>query len=142
MSLEEKRIPYRIEKVNMRCYGDKPQSFLKVQPSGNIPVAIIDGQVYGQSNDILYALEEKFNKEGYKSLLPNDSALRARASELLRLERQIFGAWMYWLTGNNPQRFREDFERTLSIVEDELQNSPGDFFLGRNALVDTSLKTG
>mmetsp|Transcript_8888 Transcript_8888/g.11462 ORF Transcript_8888/g.11462 Transcript_8888/m.11462 type:complete len:552 (+) Transcript_8888:112-1767(+) len=130
MSLEEKRIPYRIEKVNMRCYGDKPQSFLKVQPSGNIPVAIIDGQVYGQSNDILYALEEKFNKEGYKSLLPNDSAVRARASELLRLERQIFGAWMYWLTGNNPQRFREDFERTLSIVEDELQNSPGDFFLG------------
>jgi glutathione S-transferase len=26
--LEEKRIPYTIEKINMRCYGDKPASFL------------------------------------------------------------------------------------------------------------------
>lgn len=28
MQLEEKRIPYIIEKINMRCYGDKPPSFL------------------------------------------------------------------------------------------------------------------
>eukprot|EP00953_Heterococcus_sp_UTEX-ZZ885_P028171 15033-Heterococcus_DN1.PRE.2 len=29
MLLEEKRIPYRVEKINMRSYGDKPQSFLR-----------------------------------------------------------------------------------------------------------------
>lgn len=28
MQLEEKRIPYEIEKINMRCYGDKPASFM------------------------------------------------------------------------------------------------------------------
>jgi glutathione S-transferase len=28
LQLEEKRIPYTIEKINMRCYGDKPPSFL------------------------------------------------------------------------------------------------------------------
>lgn len=28
LQLEEKRIPYTIEKINMRCYGDKPSSFL------------------------------------------------------------------------------------------------------------------
>lgn len=28
LQLEEKRIPYVIEKINMRCYGDKPASFL------------------------------------------------------------------------------------------------------------------
>jgi hypothetical protein len=28
LQLEEKRIPYTIEKINMRCYGDKPASFL------------------------------------------------------------------------------------------------------------------
>lgn len=28
MQLEEKRIPYVMEKINMRCYGDKPASFL------------------------------------------------------------------------------------------------------------------
>jgi glutathione S-transferase len=27
--LEEKQIPYTMEKINMRSYGDKPQSFLK-----------------------------------------------------------------------------------------------------------------
>ena len=26
--LEEKRIPYVLEKINMRCYGDKPASFM------------------------------------------------------------------------------------------------------------------
>jgi hypothetical protein len=36
MTLEEKRIPYRIEKVNMRCYGDKTREFLSLQPGGNI----------------------------------------------------------------------------------------------------------
>jgi hypothetical protein len=36
MTLEEKRIPYRIEKVNMRCYGDKTREFLSLQPNGNI----------------------------------------------------------------------------------------------------------
>lgn len=28
LQLEEKRIPYVIEKINMRCYGDKPASFM------------------------------------------------------------------------------------------------------------------
>lgn len=28
LQLEEKQIPYTIEKINMRCYGDKPASFL------------------------------------------------------------------------------------------------------------------
>jgi len=39
LALEEKRVPYRIEKVNMNCYGSKPASFLLIQPSGGIPVA-------------------------------------------------------------------------------------------------------
>lgn len=29
MTLEEKKIPYRVEKVNMRCYGDKTREFLR-----------------------------------------------------------------------------------------------------------------
>ena len=28
LQLEEKRIPYVLEKINMRCYGDKPASFM------------------------------------------------------------------------------------------------------------------
>ena len=32
LQLEEKRIPYRVEKAPLRCYGEKPKSFLKVSP--------------------------------------------------------------------------------------------------------------
>jgi glutathione S-transferase len=137
--LEEKRIPYRVEKINMRCYGDKPNSFLRLQPGGNIPVAIIDGRVYGQSNDIMYALEETFTSSSsgssskYKSLSP-PPAKAGKANELLRLEREIFGAWMNWLTGS--ARSKGLFIDTLKRVERELA-STGPFFLGKDAsLVD------
>lgn len=33
LQLEEKRIPYTIEKINMRCYGDKPASFMAKVPA-------------------------------------------------------------------------------------------------------------
>ena len=136
MTLEQKRIPYRIEKVNMRCYGDKPASFLAMQPSGNIPVAIIDGVTYNQSNDIMYALEE-FDE--YEPLLPADPKQRMKAQELLRLERTIFSAWMYWLTsGDSPDgRLRDNFIGVLEDVEAELSATTGGFFLGDQvSLVD------
>ena len=66
--LEEKRIPYEVEKINMRCYGEKPVSFMMKQPSGNIPVAVIDGVTYNQCNDIMYALEGMFPDS--KPMLP------------------------------------------------------------------------
>lgn len=45
LALEEKRVPYTVKKINMNCYGDKPDWFWKLNPSGGIPVASIDGQV-------------------------------------------------------------------------------------------------
>lgn len=127
LTLEEKKIPYRVEKVNMSCYGTKTAEFMRMQPSGQIPVAKIDGKVYGQSNDILYMLEESFPE--YKSLHP-PKGKESIAQELLRLERQLFSAWMYWLTsGGNTARLRQEFTQVLNQVERELQAS-GPFFLG------------
>eukprot|EP00569_Conticribra_weissflogii_P003695 CAMPEP_0171328628 /NCGR_PEP_ID=MMETSP0878-20121228/761_1 /TAXON_ID=67004 /ORGANISM="Thalassiosira weissflogii, Strain CCMP1336" /LENGTH=572 /DNA_ID=CAMNT_0011828489 /DNA_START=51 /DNA_END=1769 /DNA_ORIENTATION=+ len=128
MTLEQKRIPYRIEKVNMRCYGDKTPAFLAMQPNGNIPVAIIDGVTYRQSNDIIYALEELFPEN--ERLMDFDD--RMKAQELLRLEREIFSAWMYWLTsGDSPDgRLRDNFISVLNKVESALNRSSGDFFMG------------
>ena len=128
MSLEEKKIPYRVEKVNMRCYGDKPPEFSRMQPSGQIPVAIINGKVYGQSNDILAQLEDEMAFGAYKSLRPA-SDQEGRAQELLKLERQIFSAWMYWLTGGGESSKRS-FVQTLEQVERALKQSSGPFFLG------------
>ena len=39
LALEEKRVPYEVQKVNMNCYGDKPAWFWAMQPSGGIPVS-------------------------------------------------------------------------------------------------------
>lgn len=129
MMLEEKKIPYRVEKINMSCYGEKPSSFFSIQPGGQIPVARIDGKVYGQSNDIIYALEELFPES--KSLRPEDGP---RAQQLLRLERTIFGAWMYWLRGRDP-RDRQTFIQVLGDVESALSNGP--FFMGKKvSMVD------
>lgn len=135
MTLEQKRIPYRIEKVNMRCYGDKPASFLRLQPSGNIPVAIIDGVTYNQSNDIMYALEEIFPDNN--PLVPKDPNVRMHAQSLLRLERQIFSAWMYWLTSRDTPdgRMRQNFIATLIEVEDALTSTSGGFFLGNQVSI-------
>lgn len=135
MTLEEKRIPYRIEKINMRCYGEKPASFNRLQPSGAIPVAIIDGTVFNQSNDIIYALEGMFPE--HKLNAADDE--RNHAQGLLRLERKLFGSWMNWLTGRDfSGRQRNDFTSVLQEVEDALSSSKGgDFFLGdRVTLVD------
>ena len=136
MTLEEKRIPYRVEKINMRCYGDKPREFMRLQPSGAVPVAIIDGTVYNQSNDIMFALESMFPE--HNALLPpeEDQTLRMKAQELLRLERTLFSAWMYWLTGS--ERSKGNFVRVLNEVESVLKTTKGgDFFMGEKvSLVD------
>jgi glutathione S-transferase len=134
MTLEQKRIPYRIEKINMRCYGDKPSSFTRMQPSGAIPVAIIDGETYRQSNDIIFALEEKFPKE--EPMMFGD---QNKIRELLGLERKLFGSWMYWLTSYDRNGgLKEGFVSTLMEVERELQSVNGrGFFLGdRVSVVD------
>jgi glutathione S-transferase len=132
LTLEEKKIPYLVEKINMRCYGEKPASFLRIQPGGQIPLAIIDGVAFRQSNDILLALEEKF--PDHKSLTPPRS-LSSKAQEYSRLERQLFSAWMYWLTGNAGQRAKKEFEECLDVVEAALKAADGPFFMGRDITV-------
>ena len=43
--LELKKIPYRIKKVTMRCYGDKERWYLEKVPSGMLP-AIENSESY------------------------------------------------------------------------------------------------
>jgi Glutathione S-transferase, N-terminal domain len=57
LQLEEKRIPYEIEKINMRCYGAKPRAFMEMVPSGLLPVMELNGRVIIESDAIMAALE-------------------------------------------------------------------------------------
>jgi len=138
LMLEEKGIPYRVERINMRCYGDKPRSFARLQPSGAIPVATIDGVTYRQSNDIMYKLEESFTEaDGYRSV-GWDKAETDDARRLLRLERGLFSAWMNWLTGGDYGGMaQKSFVKALDEVERELARNGGGFFVGgRPTIVD------
>ena len=126
--LELKQISYKIKKVNMRCYGSKPPEFLRLQPNGNIPVAEIDGTVLRSSNDIMYALESLFPDS--VPMMFSDSE-REKGNSLLKLERELFSAWMYFLTGSrDPERYRSNFVAVLEKVEAALAGSEKGFFVG------------
>ena len=60
LQLEEKRIPYVIEKINMRCYGDKPRDFMAKVPSGLLPVLEYGGRIITESGTIMDLLEREF----------------------------------------------------------------------------------
>jgi glutathione S-transferase len=134
--IEEMRVPYTVEKVNMNCYGDKPKWFWAMQPSGGIPVLKLDGRVIKESNDIVWALEEAFPD---RALLPHaDAAKMARVMPLLSLEREAFSAWFRWLpSASNHGANMVNMQAVLRRVDEELKLGGGPFFLGAEfSLVD------
>lgn len=68
--LEEKKIPYNVEKIAMRSYGDKPQSYLKLVPNGLLPAINIDGQFMTESLDIMMTLDRTFKGPDHPSMWP------------------------------------------------------------------------
>ena len=136
LTLEEKRVPYKIEKVNMNCYGEKPNWFWAMQPSGGIPVAKLDGNVIRESNDIIMAVERTFPD---RPMLPQEGeANYDRVQPLLRLERELFSSWFRWLTSPSQDGAqRLNFEALLKRVDGELKAGGGPYFLGAElSLVD------
>lgn len=134
--MEEMRVPYTVEKVNMNCYGDKPPWFWAMQPSGGIPVLKLDGKVIKESNDIVRALGEAFPES---ALLPRaNEAKMARVSPLMQLEREAFSAWFRWLpSAANHGANSVNMQSVLGRVDDELRLGGGPFFLGEElSLVD------
>lgn len=99
--IEEKRIPINIELVPMRSYGDKPESFLKIVPSGLLPALLVetnDGrkQVVTESQVIMELLDNWHPVEdGFKQMMPaeDNNADRQRYMQLSNLERELFSWW-------------------------------------------------
>ena len=148
LMLEEKRVPYQVAKVNMRCYGDKPDWFMRLNRSGGIPVANVDGRVITESNDIMQAIEDLYPE--HNPMIPQPSDPQApRMRPLLQLERAIFSAWFRWLC--TPSKYGDgsmiNFESLMDQVDAALKESheiavangyaEGRFFLGASpSLVD------
>ncbi|KAL7534274.1 hypothetical protein ACHAXR_008407 [Thalassiosira sp. AJA248-18] len=99
--IEEKQIPINIELVPMRSYGDKPESFLRIVPSGLLPALTIetnDGrkQTITESQVIMELLDQLHPPEnGYRQMMPsdNDAKGQARYKQLANLERELFSWW-------------------------------------------------
>jgi glutathione S-transferase len=132
--LEEKQIPYRIEKVTMFCYGEKESWYKRKVPSGMLPAIALDGRIITESDDILLALEKAF---GVLSQGMEESTVMP----LRQLERLLFRAWCTWLcqragSPQQEQRNREQFKGVVARVEEALGSTPGSYFLDSFGTVD------
>jgi len=131
--LEEKQIPYRIEKVTMFCYGEKESWYKEKVRSGMLPAILLQntqepkGRIITESDDILLALEQNFGTLGAGMQDP-------RVIPLRRLERLLFRAWCTWLcypanSSQQEQQHQEQFLAVVAMVETALGSTPGAYFL-------------
>ncbi len=123
--LEWKRIPYKVKKVTMRCYGNKERWYLKKVSSGMLPAIEIDKNLITESDLILETLEQLYGPLGSKLNETNILGLR-------NLERQLFFSWCQWLCRPFKGVKREDFCRDTfrSIarrVEQEIESNGGNW---------------
>jgi len=132
--LEEKQIPYRVEKVTMFCYGEKERWYKRKVPSGMLPAIELDGRIITESDDILIALEQVYGPLGlgmkHSTVLP-----------LRQLERLLFRAWCAWLcyptsSARQEQANHEQFIKVVAKVEAALGSTPGSYFLEEFGTVD------
>ena len=132
--LEEKQIPYRIQKVTMFCYGKKESWYKRKVPSGMLPAVELDGQIITESDDILIALEKVF---GLLYLGMQDR----RVLPLRQLERVLFRAWCSWLCyraifPGQEKKNRQQFIEAVVLVEEALAATPGAYFLEEFSTAD------
>jgi len=130
--LEEKRIPYKIGKVTMFCYGDKEPWYLQKVGNGMLPALELDGHMITESDQILSVLESQFGPLGVP--MKNITPLR-------QLERNLFRAWCQWCCypahseGEEAQN-KANFEKVLAEVDRALNSTPGPFFLDSFSIAD------
>ncbi|HEY9877093.1 MAG TPA: glutathione S-transferase family protein [Leptolyngbyaceae cyanobacterium] len=132
--LEEKQIPYRIEKITMFCYGTKEDWYKRKVPSGMLPAIELDGRLITESDDILMALQRAFGPL-------NQSMTDPQVMPLRQLERLLFRAWCSWLcyptrSKREDHRSREIFAGVVTKVEEALGRTPGPYFLDPFGIVD------
>eukprot|EP00088_Acartia_fossae_P069175 TRINITY_DN8959_c0_g2_i3.p1 TRINITY_DN8959_c0_g2~~TRINITY_DN8959_c0_g2_i3.p1 ORF type:complete len:410 (+),score=55.44 TRINITY_DN8959_c0_g2_i3:36-1265(+) len=132
--LEEKKIPYKVRKVTMFCYGTKEAWYKKICPSGMLPALELDGSLITESDQILSSLEKEFGPL-YKSMH------EGKVKELRKLERVLFQYWCRWLC--YPARDEEDeeiskqeFIQIAKAMDNSLSSTPGPFFLDQFSIVD------
>ena len=134
--LEEKRIPYRVVRLNMNAYGYKPAWYTQLVDGGKLPAIELDGELHVESLRIMELLDATFSQA--PRMVPAASSTDAtRASELLQLERELVRDWFslvfYPVEGEILQQTQERFLATLRRVDDALGETEGPWFLAGDA---------
>ena len=132
--LEEKKVPYRIKKVTMFCYGEKEAWYKRICPSGMLPALELDNRLITESDTILSNLEREFGPLVYKMEEPQVKVLR-------KLERQIFSAWCGWLcypsrSAADENKRKINFINVAQVVDRALGSTPGPYFLNQFSTAD------
>ncbi len=127
--LEFKRIPYKVTKINMYCYGQKEKWYLNKVSSGKLPAIELNGKIITESDNIISFLENEYGTLG-SSLLSKDIQVARN------LEREIFRSWCNWLCRKSfsyldesfrKNKFRESIyklEKILSLSKTGFIDSP------------------
>ncbi len=123
--LEYKRIPYRVKKINMFCYGQKESWFLDKVKSGKLPAIEFKGQFITESDNIISFLENEFGTLG--SFITSSHLIKTR-----ELEREIFRSWCNWLCRESfnfiDVSFRKKrFKESISKFDQILRTSKSGF---------------
>tara|TARA_B100000700_G_C14985092_1_gene828411 strand:- start:127 stop:1383 length:1257 start_codon:yes stop_codon:yes gene_type:complete len=123
--LEFKKIPYKIKKITMRCYGNKEDWYLKKVPSGMLPAIEINNNIITESDYIIVSLENLFGPLGLQMDNKNTLILR-------NLEREIFRHWCIWLcypslTKKQEENKKNQFIQSLKLLEHHLEKSENNF---------------
>ena len=79
--LEELGIPYKVVDVDIREGKNREPEFLKINPSGRVPVVSVDGRIVTERPAICAFLADRF---GYGSLAP-------------KIDANARGAYLKWL---------------------------------------------
>ncbi len=119
--LELKRIPYRIKKINMFCYGKKENWYLGKVNSGKLPAIELNGQIVTESDNIIFFLEKEYGVLG-------SSIFSKKLETVRKIEREIFRDWCNWLCRENIIFIESSIKQTklkqsLRKLEDLIQNS-------------------
>ena len=123
--LEFKKIPYKVKKINMYCYGQKESWYLSKVGSGKLPAIELNGKLITESDNIIIFLENKFGTLG-SSLLSKD------IHKVRDLEREIFRSWCNWLCRKSfsylDESFRKNkFRESITKLEKILSSSKTGF---------------
>ena len=142
--LEQKRIPYKVQKIPLNAYGDKPAWYTRKVEGGKLPAVEVDGILQVESMEIMKLLEETFPNHGPRMIpLPGDSDNNAaKMDELLELEQELQRAWFsltfYPVKEEALVKANQTFLETLARVDQALGSTESPWFLGGDgpSLVD------